>query len=189
MSELAPKRPINETKDTLLLCLKTFFSTHDEYKWSANAAESKIDISDAFPIDKDNTEQYPLIVLQRFDFGWRSRHLNQTAYNNLQDKHTGLDLLNGSFACLCTSTVGLEAERIAEDVFLFFTRFRSIISSKDLFDIKDLTIGTEQVRKASSDTDIVTVPVRIAVTAEDSWVVQEKGFLFEDLSIRLKTII
>jgi hypothetical protein len=58
-----------------------------------------------------------------------------------------------------------------------------------LFDIKDLTIGTEQVRKASSDTDIVTVPVRIAVTAEDSWVVQEKGFLFEDLSIRLKTII
>ena len=184
----APRRPINDAKDIVLLSLKTFFSTHEEFKWSSDSSDSIITISDSYPVDRDNKENYPTVILQRHDFSWRNRHLNQTTYNNLQDKRSGLDLLNGTFTCLCASTLGLEAERLAEDVFLFFTRFREVISTKGLFDIKNLSIGSEQVQRAGSDTDIVVVPVRLGVSIEDSWTVIENGPTLEDLSVRLKSI-
>jgi hypothetical protein len=183
-----PKRPLNEAKDILILCLKTFFSTHEEFTWSPISKESKISITDVFPVDKDIKESFPCIQVQRHPFAWRSGHLNQTVYNNLQDKHSGLDLLKGSFSCLCASTLGLESERLAEDVFLFFTRYRNIIAENGLFDIKDLVIGDESIRKAGSDTDIVVVPVKIGVATEDSWTVVENGSLLEDFTIRLKSI-
>jgi hypothetical protein len=189
MSEqFSPKRPINDAKDILLLSLKTFFSTHEEFTWSANSKDTVLTISDSFPVDREKKENYPTVILQRHDFTWRNRHLNQTSYNNLQDKRYGLDLLSGTFTCLCASTLGLEAERLAEDVFLFFTRFREIISAKGLFDVKNLSIGAEQVQRAGSDTDIVVVPVRLGVSIEDSWTVVENGPTLEDLNVSLKSI-
>ena len=188
LESLEPKRPLHDAKDTLIICLKTFFSTHEEFTWSPNSKESKISITDAFPLDKDVKDSFPCIAVQRHPFTWRSGHLNQTVYNNLQDRHSGLDLLKGSFSCLCASTLGLESERLAEDVFLFFTRYRNIIAAKGLFDISDLVIGDESVRKAGSDTDVVVVPVKIGVTTENSWTVVESGNSLEDFTIRLNSI-
>lgn len=184
-----PGRPIHRTKDVIILSLKSFFAGHSEFTWSSNSGEAKLSISDAFPVDKDKKESYPAIIVQRHDFSWRNRHLNQTVYNNLQDQQSGLDLIKGTFTCLCVSTLGLEAERLAEDVFLFFTRFRNVISAKGLFDIKDLTIGTEAVQKAGADTDLVIVPVRLGVSAEDSWTLIEKGSFLKEFDIRLESTI
>jgi hypothetical protein len=185
---LKPKRPIHAMKDILILCLKTFFSTHEEFTWSPNPKESKISITDAFPINKDVKENFPCIAVQRHPFTWRSGHLNQTVYTNLQDKHSGLDLLKGSFSCLCASTLGLESERLAEDVFLFFTRYRGILAEKGLYDVKDLVIGDESIRSAGADTDVVVVPVKLGASIEDAWTVIETGNPLEDFTIRLKSI-
>lgn len=187
--DLTPKLPIHETKDTLLLSLKAFFSTHCEFKWSPNPSDSGLSITDAFPVEKDQKGNYPAIVVQRHEFGWRNGHLGQAVYNNMQDEESGLDLLRGSFSCLCASTMGLEAERLAEIVFLFFTRYRKVISCKGLFDIQNPTLGSEQLTKFGSDTDIVVVPVRLQVQVEDSWTVIEGGPSLEDFTIRLETQI
>lgn len=187
--DLTPKLPIHETKDTLILSLKSFFSTHCEYKWSPNQEDSLLSITDAFPLEKDKKGKYPAIVVKRHEFGWRNGHLNQNAYNNMQDEESGIDLLRGSFSCLCVSSVGLEAERLAEIVFLFFTRYRKVISCKGLFDIQNPTLGSEQIQQFGSDTDIVVVPVRLQVQVEDSWTVIEGGPTLEDFTIRLETEI
>lgn len=184
--EYDPATPIADTKDKIILSLKSFFASHKEFTWSKIEKSSKIVITDAFPVDKDNTDKYPCIVLQRGTMTWRSGHLSQRTYNNLQERKSGLDILDGDFLCHCVSTAGLEAERIAEEVFLFFTRFRDEISLKGLFDVRGITMMDEQIRKGGSDVELVSVPVRIHVQAEDAWVVIEAGHDLESITVRIK---
>jgi hypothetical protein len=186
-SDLKPGYPIGDSKDVLLKALKLFFSTHNEFTWSADSSNSVISISDAFASDKENKELLPAIVLQRGSFSWRNGHLAQKVYNNLQDKQQYLDLLTGTFTCLCVSTAGLEAERLAEDVFLFFTRFREAISTKGLFNLKNISIGSEQVRKSGSDTDSVLVPVQLQVVVEDNWTLVENGPSLEGFNLKINS--
>lgn len=186
VKDLIPERPVNVTKDLIILCLKGLFARHGEFRWSPVPVESKVFISDAFPTDKEQTKLYPAVVTRRGAFQWRNRHLNQTAYNNMQGKMAKGDILYGQFDILCASPTGLEAERLAEEVFLLFTWFRDEISSKGLFDIRSIQLGTEEMVKAGSDTDIVIVPVRCQVEKSNFWQVTENAPTLEEILITVK---
>jgi hypothetical protein len=97
-----------------------------------------------------------------------------------------MDILYGTLDVLCASTVGLEAERIAEEVFLFLCFYRDQISMKGVFDIKNLVLGEESIQRAGSDTDIVTVPVRTVIEVPYSWETVEFGSTLDDILVRVR---
>ncbi len=186
LKDTAPRRPINDTKDIIIAGLKAFFSKHSEYTWSPNAKESKISIAEAFSTDKDQNESRPSIAIRRNPFQWRNRHLDQQLYNNLQNRVSKIDILSGSFDILSAATEGLEADRVAEDVFLFFTWFRTQISEKGLFDIKNVQLLTEEKMRSGAETDIVIVPVRILVETSQSWETVEFAHELKDIVTTIK---
>jgi len=184
--DLYPSFPINGMKDIILSSLKGFYANHKEFPWSSDQKKSAIAISDSYPIDRENHDRYPLIVIKRNPFQFRNRHLNQSLYNNLSDRQSKMDILYGTLDVLCTSTVGLEADRIAEEVFLFLCFYRDQISMKGIFDIRSLVLGEESIQRAGSDTDTVTVPVRAVIEVPYSWEVLEFGSTLEDILVRVR---
>lgn len=180
-------RPLDAIKNSVILSLKKFFSKHEIYTWNNNHKNSKITISDAFPESKDQENKFPLLVVKRGDFRWRNRHLDQAQYNNMQEIIVCRDFLVGDFSINCASSVGGEADVLAEEVFLFMTFFRNVIAKRQefIFDIKDLSIGPETpYRGKGSEVEVTITPVRLLIEGEVGWELIENGHELEGFNIR-----
>jgi len=141
-------------RDIMLIFLKSYFATNDEYYWSEDPKQRKIVIADAFSATQEDIERLPHIVVQRSSMAVIVKGLS----NNLHKK----DFFSGTkehfypFQCNlrihCLAQNGLVAEKIASDVVC------AVFAGKDLlrrvgFQSIDLQqIGMEEPLELSGTT-------------------------------------
>jgi hypothetical protein len=156
-------------KDYTLITLRSFFGGRPDFTWEADENSTNIFIGDKYSINLEAVEKKPLISLQRGIIRWGDRHIGRFYGSDLRTKDQYIARCLGSCILLCCSRVGLEAERIAQLVFHFFTMFSDKLRLKGYYDIQAIALGEERIAKSNSDIDISIVPVTINCELVDTW--------------------
>lgn len=181
-------------KDTILGILQEFFSVEknvgQDYLFNRNMAESKVLIADKYTINLEEVEKRPAIVVMRGPQSWGRRGLDQFLQwegPNTGRRHT--DLVQGTFNITCMSRQGLEAETLAHCVFGFFSFFKGPIREaiQGVHDIQGVILGEELVARSDSDIDVSVVPVTVSLLFQWSWLVEQKGPPFRDVTVCPRT--
>ncbi len=180
----------DEVKNRLLEFLRFIFERSDTYQFNDDEIESKISISDRFPV-KEDYEKKPSIVVRRENLLLTNRGIGHfkgwTLSKNFGSRF--MDLLQSQVVIECYSTQGLEAEKIANMVFgaILFYR-RKLREVGRVHDILVANIGPEVPQRVSSKITLAMVPVQLSFTFSEEWVTEEIG---KDLfkGIRLEALI
>lgn len=167
----------DEVKNRLLEFLQFIFERSELYKYSDDEVESKIAISDIFPI-KEDYEKKPSIVVRRENMILTNRgighFLGWTYSKNFGSRF--MDLLQTQVVIECYSLEGLEAEKIANMVFgaLLFYRMKLRAVGR-VHDILAAGIGPEVPQRISSKVTLAMVPVHLSFTHSEMWTTEEIG--------------
>jgi hypothetical protein len=76
------------------------------------------------------------------------------------------DIIRGTVTINCISKQGLQAEEIANIVFMSLTGFKAQIYKHGIHGLTALQIGEEQILRSNSDIELTAVPVSFSYTME-----------------------
>lgn len=149
---------------------QAFFRKSDDvpFRWHPDPVTTNIIIADKFDIDLEVVEKKPAIVFSRGAFAWAQTSIAQRADpwpEKRHNVHLGperyTDLINGQATYNCMSKNGIEAEQIANTLYVALTGYKVQFRKYGLHQIKNIQFGAEQLLKADSGIDLTVVPVTV----------------------------
>lgn len=176
----------DEVKNRLIEFIQFLFSRSDNYRWVDDEVESKISISDIYP-EKENVEQKPAIVVRRDNMLLTNRGIGHfhswTFSKNFGSRF--MDMLRSQVVIECYSREGLEAEKLANMVFMGILFFRRQLREVGrVHDILAAGIGPEIPQRVTSEITLAMVPVQVSFTFTEQWCTEEIGeTLFNKLAV------
>ncbi len=181
---------INDTKDILLRYLQDLFyqapAGQDcfhlepgDTDYGIDEKESELIVTDQATVNTDTLEKRPAIILSRGPFAYGNisvGNLQGLTFTTGQKKQT--DLVTGSFVLNCISSVGIEAERLANIVARGLRAHRVLLQKAGFFNIGDrVQVGQEtspnSLVSGGSAEDFVNVPVILPVAYQDWYSIEQ----------------
>jgi hypothetical protein len=178
----------DEVKNRLLEFLRFIFSNSERFKYNDDELASKISISDVFP-KKEDYEKRPALVVRRENLMTTNRgigHFKGWTYSkNFGSRFT--DLFQSQCVIECYSREGLEAEKLANIVFMSLLYFRRKLREVGrIHDVLVANIGPEIPQKISSEITLAMVPVQLSFSFTEAWTTEEVGKdLFNGLEVSI----
>lgn len=181
----------DEVKNRLIEFLRFIFSNSSRFQYNDDELASKVSISDVFP-KKEDYEKKPAIVVRRENLMTTNRGIGHfhgwTFSKNFGSRF--MDLFRSQCVIECYSREGLEAEKLANIVFMSFLYFRRKLREVGrVHDILVANIGPEVPQKISSEITLAMVPVQLSFSFTEMWTTEEIGqdlFKGLDVSILIK---
>ena len=158
-------------KDTFILFLREFYSTHDTYTYLEDETKTKIQICDSFTFNLEVQGFRPGLSIRRGSIKFQNATLGQTRHVNFQTgKISYTDLMSCGIMIECVARNGLEAERIATTTFNAIHMTREAIQEEyKIFKINSVDLGVEQPYKQDVSPDLIMVPVSVSLLKQVSW--------------------
>lgn len=170
-------------KHTFLSFAQGYFSLDTKFTWDSNPQTTKIIISDKFAVDLGVIEKRPAIVLSRGSFGWTDTVRGQDGQNSvlsskkvdtLSPEPTGdkwldlvfTDMLRGSITYNVLSKNGIEAEEIANKLFIALSGYKRELRRYGIHKTMGLAIGDERIVKTTSEIEAMGVTVSLGFMAQ-----------------------
>lgn len=154
---------ITLVRKVILEFLQAAFFNDKTYTWSTDPNATKIEIVNEFATKTLEIEKYPKIVLTRGDWAARDVAIGRKGHNDrlLQpDTRHYQDLTSGTLILNVLSKSSIEAELIAEKVFLSLMAWQEDIKETFIISsIRNLRLGSIQVVEQNSDFRVFQVPV------------------------------
>lgn len=177
----------DEVKNRILEFLRFLFSRSDQYTWVDDEIQSKIAISDIFP-QKEDIGKKPAVVVRRGNLILTNRSVGHfqgwTFSKNFGSRF--MDLLQSQVVIECYSREGLEAEKIANFIFMGLLFFRKRLREVGrVHDILAGAVGSEVPQRVSSEITLSMVPVEMSFSFSENWTTEQVGEdLFNSLVVR-----
>jgi len=170
-------------KHTFLSFAQGYFSLDTKFTWDSNPQTTKIIIADKFAVDLGVIEKRPAIVLSRGSFGWTDTIRGQDGQNSvlsskkvdtLSPEPSGdrwldfsfTDLLRGSITYNVLSKNGIEAEEIANKLFIALSGYKQELRKYGIHKTTGLSIGDERIVKTTSEIEAMGVTVSLGFIAQ-----------------------
>lgn len=170
-------------KHTFLSFAQAYFSLDDRFTWNINPQLTKIIIADKFAIDLGVVDKKPSIILSRGIYGWTDTIRGQNGQNSvLADKKVDLlspapsadrnldfvftDLIRGSVTYNIISKNGIEAEDIANRLFLALSGYKKELQVYGIHKTMGLAVGDERIVRATSEIEAVGITVSLGFLAQ-----------------------
>ena len=172
-------------KHTFLSFAQGYFSLDEKFTWDINPILTKLIIADKFAVDLGVIEKRPAIILSRGSFGWTDTIRGQDGINApLSSKRVDTlapapsdvrcgdfiftDLLRVSVTYNILSKSGIEAEEIANKLFVALSGYKREMQSYGIHHTMGLTIGDERIVKTTSEIEAMGVTVSLGFMAQRS---------------------
>lgn len=175
-------------KDTFIVILREYFTNHDIWTYHEDKNQTKIQICDENALNLEVSEFRPSIVTSRTPIRWAKICIGQNLdYDFKTGKRSYTDLFNCGTILKCISREGVEADKIASEVFNFIHMSRdSIRVSFQIFSLEGLELGVETPYKKDSKYDLVMVPVTIRLLKQVNWSSTPIAPVLRDINIKIK---
>lgn len=165
-----------DAKKIALGFLKDIFRERSDLTYKDDEDETAIIIADRKAVDLKTVGKRPLIITSRMPVAWNNVAIDRHVFIDTKTgAETYADLLSGTIIISCLSSVGVEAEDIADIVFKAFRYFRKELKRRGFFKIDSVTIGEEQTVISDAQADLTLVPVGISYILQDTWKVTPTG--------------
>lgn len=170
-------------KHTFLSFAQGYFSLNSKFTWVSDPKTTKLIIADKFAVDLGVIEKRPAIILSRGSFGWSDFVRGQDGINApLSNKRVDTlapapsgdrwldfvftDWLRGSVTFNVLSKNGIEAEEIANILFVALSGYKRELQAYGIHSVKGLTIGDERLVKTTSEIEAMGITVSLSFTAQ-----------------------
>jgi len=170
-------------KHTFLSFAQGYFSLDTRYTWNINPQLTKLIIADKFAVDLGVIDKKPAIILSRGSFGWTDSFRGQDGQNSvLSSKRVDTlapapygdrwadfvltDLIRGSITYNVLSKNGIEAEEIANKLFVALSGYKQELKKYGIHKTMGLTIGDERIVKTNSEIEAMGVTVSLGFMAQ-----------------------
>jgi hypothetical protein len=166
-------------KNTAIRFLQIVYSQKPkgELKYSDNEEETEIKIADQYAFDLDAAHIRPAIIVVRGAISWNNIGLTH-GMQQLDTKTGKTDMtgmLHSSVGFSCISRVGLEAEKIASDVFNLFKFFKTTLMKQGYFTIQSASMGPENLIEVAGEPKLFMVNVMMNCQVQDSWTLEARS--------------
>lgn len=189
-------------KQVFLVCLQDYYKSSVDYPYSADPAETKIFISDAF-LDSKYTNLKPAIMVFQTGCTYRGAFRNddmQLIYQT--DPETGeftykpngvpqpawlkSALVPGAIS-ITVRARGAAAVKIASEVFIFLKVYIDIIRALGIFDISGVSMGRETPIQSDVVEPLTEVSINVDYTMQVTWTIAPTQF--DDMGKRVTAVI
>lgn len=173
-----------------------FGQARDRYMWRNNVRTTDIIIADKFSVDLGVATQRPSIILSRGRMGWTYSVRGQTYTQNPMstgtwrfgaigeqpldaDRYRGTaytDLLNSSITYNVISKQGVEAEDIANKLFVGMTGHREEFRKCGVLKFLSMNISEEQLLKYKGDVELYGVSVNTSFIMQKTVMQGDKDY-------------
>jgi hypothetical protein len=161
----------NDIKRTFLSFAQTYFrDVHPTLKWNVDARVTKIFIGDKNIAAPSIVDKTPSIILARGSMSYIQSSIDQVQYQNTPigppETKQRTDLVRGTVTYNCASQNGVEAEEIANLLFLNIVGFKDQFRHNKIHQILGVSIGEEQLARSDVSPRLSVVPVTVMFTAQ-----------------------
>ena len=182
-----------DIKRMFLMFLQAYFSTTFKYTWDYDVRKTKIIIADKNAIDIGVATKKPAIILSRGNLSWAYAARGQSGLNtksldvygpiplqgsipnaNMFSKDIKTDILYGSITLNILSKNGIDAEMIANEVFVTLTGNQDLLRTRGIRRFTGMTLGAENTIRADAETRLVGVPISLSFETQESIVKVER---------------
>jgi len=179
-----------DVKHLFLSFAQAVFSNHIQFKWSPDLKQTGIIIVDRNAIDLGVVVKRPTIVLQRGAFSWMYAVRGQdgsnavgfndkflksnSGYPNSISSKVYTDLLRCTLSFFCLAKDGIQAEIIANHLFIALTAARDDFRKIGVQNITGLSMSEEQIVKQSSTIEYSGIQIQIGFTIQPTIVVEDR---------------
>lgn len=163
----------NNIKKIFLSFAQGYFAqAFSPFLWNVDPKRTKIFIGDRNIAAPAVIEKLPSIILSRGTMSYAQTSIDQrqfvdTASGPFSAKQR-TDLVRGSITFNCSSSNAIEAEEIANIIFLNIVGFKDEFRERGIHQILGTSIGEEQVVRGDVVPRLVVVPVTVLFTAQAS---------------------
>lgn len=163
----------NELKRVFLSFAQQYFETeHPKLIWNVDSRLTKIFIGDKNIAAPAVIEKMPSIILARGSMSFIQSSIDQLQYQNSvlgpPTTKQRTDLVRGTVTYNCASQNGVEAEEMANILFLNIVGFKDQFRSNGINQILGITIGEEQIARGDVVPRLAVVPVTVMFTAQST---------------------
>lgn len=173
--------PSDIAKEVIICFLQAFFGEkpRGEAGWHYLEDEDKssLFICDKFSFNREVAEQRAGLFIDRGAMRWAGRHIDQlvgTAGAGAS-KIRG-DLIECGVRVNCVSKQGIEAEHLAQMIFMLVTIFKDEFRKVEgVHHVLSTAVGSESILRADSHSDLHLVPCDLIVRMHKAFLLFEKG--------------
>ena len=176
-----------EVKKVFLSFAQQYFKTeHPTLIWNVDPRQTKIFIGDKYSLNPAIVERMPSIILSRGTMIWAQTSINQLQEqdspfgNETTKKRT--DLVRCNVTIQCTSKNGIEAESIANLLFINLVGYKDQLRSHGIHQILGVSMGEEVPVRGDVEPRLMAVPINISFTVQSTVVTST-----DDYDIRVTT--
>jgi hypothetical protein len=163
-------------KKVFLSFVQQYYATEDSrLVWNVDKRLTKIFIGDKFIAAPEVVEKMPSIILSRGTMTWAQTSIDQMQNTDLYSATEGMDpnkkrtdLVRASITFQCISQNGIEAESIANNLFLNFVGYKDQLRRNGIHQIMGVSMGEETLIRSDAAPRLVSVPVNIVFTTQVS---------------------
>lgn len=163
-------------KRVFLSFLQEWYATQDpKLIWNVDRRLTKIFIGDKFISSPEVVEKMPSIILSRGQLVWAQTSIDQMQTVDLPMSSAGMDpnkkrtdLVRASITFQCISQNGIEAETIANTLFLNLVGFKDQFRRNGIHQIMGISMGEETLLRSDVAPRLVAVPVNVVFTVQAS---------------------
>lgn len=161
----------NELKRIFLSFAQAYFrDVHPTLKWNVDSRLTKIFIGDKNIAAPAIFDKMPSIILARGSMSFVQSSIDQMQAQNVPFGSTTTkqrtDLVRGTVTFNCTSQNGVEAEEIANVLFLNIVGMKDKFRENGIHQILGLSIGEEQLARSDASPRLCIVPVTVMFTVQ-----------------------
>ncbi|MEM2614482.1 MAG: hypothetical protein QXO15_09750 [Nitrososphaerota archaeon] len=180
-------------RDGLILFLKTYFLFHPVYKWSPDAKERKIIITDAYALSDKDLEKLPCIVVQRFQTslapGTFPHNLKEYDLMKTGKQEKAIQVIS-RLRINCIASDGLTAEALANEITGIIISFSDVLNAAGYQNVQVFNIGPEEPMELAGTTIIrssvsvdlqVSYALRLSIETKDEFMKKLKKIYIKSL--------
>jgi hypothetical protein len=167
--------PLN-IKKVFLSFIQQYYATEDpRLTWNVDKRLTKIFIGDKYIAAPEVVEKMPSIVLSRGTMTWAQTSIDQRLMTDLPMSSGGVDpnkirtdLVRASVTFQCVSQNGVEAESLANVLFMLLVGYKDQLRKNGIHQILNITMGEEVLIRSDVAPRLTAVPVNVTFTVQAS---------------------
>lgn len=176
-----------DIKYIFLRFAQAYFSESSKFKWDYDVTKTKIIIADRNAVELGVATLKPAIILTRGPLNWgyvvrgqsgmnavnvadgkMTSISNDGAHVNIWNIDPKTDLMYGSVTFTILSKNGIQAEAIANDLFVALTGYRQELTAAGIYKFTGMGIGSETILRADVENRLIGVPINISFITKEN---------------------
>lgn len=162
-------------KQVFLSFAQAYYATVDQtFTWDIDPRKTKIFIGDKYAVNPAIVERMPSIILSRGTLTWAQTSINQLLAQDspiaADTNKFRTDLVRANVTLTCTSRNGVEAEAIANTLFVNLVGFKDQLRVRGIHQILGISMGDAIPVRGDVESRLMAVPINILFTVQTSMV-------------------